>query len=152
MSAKDRTAKGPVASETDPASSMNATAGQDRGPAEGEVIASAKHMPRPKTTLPGRPTADVGKLKVTALTEPAFIPTLEEIAAINQGAQRQGRTPLMTVIQAVLVKHGGTMTITDLTAQIRTHWNRLYPGSPYNSEQFIYVMVRSADDLRVSES
>jgi hypothetical protein len=58
---------------------------------------------------------------------------------------------LITVIQAVLAKAGGTMNLEDLTAQTLKHWNRPLPTSPYTPEQFIYVMARNSDNIRIKE-
>jgi hypothetical protein len=77
-------------------------------------------------------------------------PSLDDVARMNEQVG-EPRTPLMAVIQAVIAGEGGTMSIRDLAAQVRKHWNRPFPTSPYTPEEFIYVVVRNSDDLRVNE-
>jgi len=113
--------------------------------------ASAKDIPRPATTLASPPRTKIGKLRISLLGDPASAPPLEDIAKLNQEPVSHGRTPLITVIQAVLAKAGGTMNLEDLAAQALKHWNRPLPASPYTPEQFIYVMARNSDNIKVSE-
>lgn len=127
---------------------LEATAGGEA--AEPEKIASARDIPRPSTSLVSRPEKDVSKLMVSLLGDASLIPDLEEIAAINEDPGREGRTPVMTVIHSILKKNGGSMRIGELAVQTRTYWNRPFPASPYTPEEFIYVLVRNSDDLRVS--
>lgn len=113
--------------------------------------ASAKNIPRPATTLANPPKSKEGKLSLSLLGELASAPSLEEIEKLNQGPISQGRTPLISVIQAVLAKAGGTMNLEDLTAKTLKAWNRPLPTSPYTHEQFIYVMARNSDSIKVNE-
>ncbi len=125
------------------------TAGGGEAP-ETEKVASARDIPRPSTSLSGRPGKDVGKLVVSLLGEASLIPDLEEVARMNEEPGKEGRTPVMTVIHAILKKNGGNMKIQELAVQTRTYWNRPFPASPYTPEEFIYVLVNNSDDLRVS--
>lgn len=126
------------------------TAVEGREGAEPGKVASARDIPRPSTVLSGRPEKDVGDLVVSLLGDASLIPDLEEIARINEESGREGRTPVMTVIHAVLKKSGGSMKITELAVQARKYWNKPFPTSPYTPEEFIFLLVRSSDDLRVS--
>jgi hypothetical protein len=117
---------------------------------ETEKVASARDIPRPSTSLHGRPAKDVGKLVVSLLGEVSLIPDLEEVARTNEDPGKEGRTPVMTVIHSILKKNGGNMKIQELAVQTRTYWNRPFPASPYTPEEFIYVLVSNSDDLRVS--
>lgn len=113
--------------------------------------ASAKDIPRPVTTLARPPSAKFGKISVSLLGDLASAPSLEEIAKLNQQPISQGRTPFITVIQAVLAKAGGTMNMEDLAAQALKHWNRPLPTCPYTPEQFVYLMARNSDNIKISE-
>lgn len=134
-----------------PDSSVDAETAAGSGESmETEKVASAKDIPRPATSLSGRPAKDVGKLVVSLLGEASLIPDLEEVARINEEPGKEGRTPVMTIIHAILKKNGGNMKIQELAVQTRTYWNRPFPASPYTPEEFIYVLVSNSDDLRVS--
>jgi hypothetical protein len=113
--------------------------------------ASARNIAGPTTSLAFPPKENVGKLVVELLADPLSVPALEELEKIAKGPESQGRAPLMTVIQAVLRQHGGGMTISELAAQVKKHWNRTLPASPYTLEEFMYVVVRNADSLRVRQ-
>jgi hypothetical protein len=112
--------------------------------------ASAKDIPSAGTSLAARPKGKVGSAKVVLLADAGSVTPLAEVAKIN-GTDRGGaRTPLMTVIQAVLAEHGGAMAVAELASEDRKYWNRPLPSSPYSPEEFIYVLTTSSDDLRVS--
>jgi|GEM_PF-919930 len=130
--------------------------GRDAEAMEGEggrppVLASAKHIPRPTTSLAAPPRGHVAKVTVSLLGDVASVPSLEDVVKINTKAGSKGRTPIMTVIQAVLAKSGGTMALAELAAKVRENLNRPFPASPYTPEEFIYVMVRNCDNLRIRE-
>src|SRR5690606_14248962 len=81
---------------------------------EQEVVASAKSIPRPGTAMASPPKGQIGKVKVTLLGDVASAPVLEEVEKINKESTGAARTPLMTVIQGILAKNGGTMLLEDL--------------------------------------
>jgi hypothetical protein len=113
--------------------------------------ASARNIPRPLNTLASPPKGKIGKLNLSLLGDLTAAPSLAEIEKLNKEPLSQGRTPLITVIQAVLAKAGGTMNLEDLTVQTLKHWNRPLPASPYTPDQFIYVMARNSDNIRIKE-
>ncbi len=114
-------------------------------------VASAKSIPRPGTAMATPPKGLIGKARVSLLGDVELAPTLEEVQKINKEAPGNARTPLMTVIHAILAKHGGTMALEDLVGQVPKYWNRPFPSSPYNTEEFIYILVRNSESVRVSE-
>lgn len=118
---------------------------------EQEVVASAKSIPRPGTAMASPPKGQIGKVKVTLLGDVASAPVLEEVEKINKESTGAARTPLMTVIQGILAKNGGTMLLEDLAAQVGRVWNRTFPSSPYNPQEFVFIMVQNSDIIRVSE-
>ena len=125
-------------------------------PAESEEsrqyeVASAKSIPRPGTAMASPPRGLIGKVKVSLLGDMELGPTLEEVQKVNKETQGDARTPLMTVVHAILAKHGGTMALEELAGQVGKYWNRPFPSSPYNTEEFIYILVRNSDSIRVSE-
>ncbi len=115
-----------------------------------EQFASARDLPRPVTNLPSPPSGEVSELTVTLLIDIELAPSLAEIEKMNS---REGgpRTPMMSVVQAVIADAGGTISIRDLAEKVRRYWNRPFPTSPYTPEEFIYVTVQNSDDLRVNE-
>jgi hypothetical protein len=115
------------------------------------VVASAKSIPRPGTSMASPPKGSIGNVKVSLLAELEDVPALEEIQKINKEGSGEARTPLMTVVNAILAKHGGTMTLGELAGQVGKYWNRQFPSSPYNIEEFIYIIVRNSHSVRVSE-
>ncbi len=108
-------------------------------------------IPRPATSLDSPPKGEIGKFTVMFLGDISSAPVLEDVEQINTQATSEARTPLMTVILAVIAKNGGTMVIEDLAAQVGQYWNREFPTSPFDLEEFIYVLVRSSDSIRVRE-
>ncbi len=115
------------------------------------VVASAKSIPRPGTSMASPPKGSIGNVRVSLLGDLQEVPTLEEVQRINKESTGEARTPLMTVVHAILAKHGGTMTMEELAGQVVKCWNRTFPSSPYNTEEFIYIMVRNSPSVRVSE-
>jgi hypothetical protein len=118
---------------------------------EQEVVATAKSIPRPGTAMASPPKGHIGKVKVTLLGDLESAPILEEVEKANRESTGTARTPLMTVIQGILAKNGGTMLLEDLAGQVVKVWNRTFPSSPYNPQEFIYIMVQNSDSIRVSE-
>jgi hypothetical protein len=110
--------------------------------------ASAMNIARPATSLASPPQKEVGKVVVALLGDSASIPSVEEIERLNRG--EQGSPPLMTVMQAVLKAQGGSMTIDALAGRVKEIWNRPFPASPYTLEEFMYVVARNADTIKVS--
>lgn len=111
--------------------------------------ASAKDIPSAGTSLAARPRGKVGGVKVVLLADASSVTPLEEVAKINETDRGGARTPLMTVIHAVLAAHGGAMIVAELASEVRKYWNRPLPSSPYSPEEFIYVVTTNSDDLRV---
>ncbi|MDQ7785116.1 MAG: hypothetical protein RDU20_19680 [Desulfomonilaceae bacterium] len=134
----------------------NASAGNEgdsetqKGESTAGEFASARDLPRPDTNLPSRPAGEVGELTVTRLGDIELGASLEEIEKIN--AQDGGpRTPMMSVVHAVIANAGGTISIRELAEKVRRYWNRPFPTSPYTPEEFIYVTAKNSDDIRVNE-
>jgi len=112
--------------------------------------ASARNMPRPQSSLGPRVKKDVGKLTVSLLGDVGTAPALADVEKFNKRGEGESRTPLMTVVQAVLAKAGGSMQLGELTAQTRKCWHRPLPTTPYTEEELIYLLLRSSDSVRVS--
>lgn len=119
--------------------------------ATGESASLGQLIPRPATSLDSPPKGDVGKFTVMLLGEVSSAPVLEDIEQTNRYATSEARTPLMAVILAILAKNGGTMLVEDLAAQVGQYWNRSFPTSPFTTVEFVYVLVRSSDNVRVRE-
>jgi len=113
-------------------------------------LASAKSVPRPSTILAAPPKGEVGRITVSIVGDGSHALELDEVDGINSSAGTRGRTPLMTVIEAVLASHGGSLTLAELTEQVGKHWNRPFPASPYSKEEFIYVVASNSDRVRVN--
>lgn len=113
--------------------------------------ASAKGIPRPSSSLAAPLGTQVGSLKVSLLADPEIVPSLEEVERINTTSGSDVRTPLLAVVQAVLVNTGGAMSIADLAPKVRKYWNRPFPAGPYSGEEFIYLMIANSDHLRVTQ-
>jgi hypothetical protein len=119
--------------------------------ADDEQSSLGSKIPRPATSLDSPPKGEIGKFTVMLLSDISSAPVLEEIEQVNKHASSQARTPLMTVVLAIIAKNGGTMVVEDLASQVAEYWNRSFPTSPFTREEFVYVLVRSADNLRVRE-
>jgi len=113
--------------------------------------ASAKDIPRPSRSLATPRATEVGGLKVSLLADPENVTSLEEVERINLTSGGEARTPLLTVVQAVLAKAGDPMTVADLAAKVRKYWNRPFPAGLYSPEEFIYLMIANADQIRVKD-
>jgi hypothetical protein len=116
---------------------------------EGRRPASARFLSRPATALPIAGVGDITGLKASLVGETPG-PTLEEIRRVNQEQGGDSRTPLMTVIQAIIRDRGGSMPLADLCSAVTEHWNRPFPASPYSPEEFIYVMARNSDHILIT--
>jgi hypothetical protein len=150
MSAKEK-AKGKAAKvQSEAAMSVDKEPVLDEGTdVEAYEPASARNMPRPQSSLGPRLKKDIGKLTVSLLGDVGTAPTLAEVEKFNKKGEGESRTPLMTVVQAILAKAGGSMQLGDLATQTRKYWNRPFPTSPYTEEELIYLMLRSSDGVRV---
>ncbi len=112
--------------------------------------ASAKNIPRPAGKLPTASQKKVARLTVELIGGAGSLPTLDEIDNRQQVKDSEEHFPLLTVIAAILRKNDGRMVIGELAPEITKHWNRSLPGSPYSLEEFVYMVTRNADNLRVS--
>jgi hypothetical protein len=117
----------------------------------GDSRTLGRSIPRPATSLDSPPRGEIGKFTVLLLDDISSAPVLEDVELINKEATTEARTPLMTVILAIIARNGGSMVLEDLASQVGQSWNRQFPASPFDLEQFIYVLVRSADNIRVRE-
>lgn len=106
-------------------------------------------IPRPTTVLETPPKGKIGKFTVSLLYDSTAIPSLEDIEKINQSGRGEVRTPLMTVVEAIVAKHGGSMLLEELAGEIVKYWNRPLPTTPYSLIEFVYVLVKGSDNLRV---
>jgi len=112
--------------------------------------ASARNIPRPPTSLAVQVKGDVGKLSISLLGDISSAPALADVEKFNKKGEGESRTPLLTVIQAVLAKAGGSMQLGELAAQTRKHWHRPFPAGPYTDEELIYIIARNSDSIRVT--
>ncbi|MFH1115006.1 MAG: hypothetical protein V1792_13930 [Pseudomonadota bacterium] len=139
---------------TESADGVPATRKEDAETHEDEpkatVPASARDLPRPATNLLVPSSGDVSELTVTLLGDIALASSLEEIERKNSG-EGGPRTPMMSVVHAVIANAGGTISIRDLAEEVRKYWNRPFPTSPYTPEEFMYVNACNSDDLRINE-
>ncbi len=116
---------------------------------EAEPLATAKDIKRPTTSLPTSPKRDVAGLSVSLLSNISLGPSLDEIDKVNLRGDKETRTPIATVIEAVLGAHGGTMRLGELAREVAKHWNRPLPGGPYSADEFIYLVVKDSDRVRI---
>lgn len=107
------------------------------------------HIARPETHLAAPPRGEFSRMTVSLLGDISQVLPLETVERINLEGQRESRTPLMTVIHALLARHGGSMGLENLAGQVRRYWNRDFPGSPYSPLEFIYIIVSNADSLSI---
>ncbi len=110
---------------------------------------TAKNLPAPSTRLAVPPRGELGAMTVSLGREEEAPLTLEEVQAINNDSQSISRTPLMTLIQALLADNGGPMRVDELTQKVVENWNRPFPTSPYTNEELIYVIAYTSDELRI---
>jgi len=154
MSAKRKKEREPRSKAQESDVAMAATGSEeDAGVAETSdepQRASAIGISRPATRLATPPTGDIAKVTVSLVGGAEMAPQLEEITRINQGPSKATRTPVMTVIEAVLARAGGSMSLGDLTSEVQRYWNRPFPGSPYSAEEFVYMMASHSYRVRVS--
>jgi hypothetical protein len=119
-------------------------------PADDEQTpASARNIARPATSLPTHVQKKLSKMTVTLLADITSVSNLDQIDKINK-LDSQTRTPILSVILAIVAKSGGQIQLDELAALVPKHWNRPLPASPYTLEEFIYMIVRNSDSLRVS--
>ncbi|HMK37649.1 MAG TPA: hypothetical protein VK463_21430 [Desulfomonilaceae bacterium] len=150
MAAKDKTKQGVPEIHPDLEKAGEKNEHENAGDIESLPLATARAIPRPRTSLAVPPTGKMGKLTVSLLGTISSVPTLEDVEKVNKAPGSQARTPLMTVIAAIVAKSGGSMPLEDLCAQIPKYWNRPLPATPYTLEEFVYVIVRNSDGLRIS--
>jgi hypothetical protein len=103
----------------------------------------------PATVLPVILGEDVGGLVVALIGSAPDTPDLEEVIKMNSQESSKTKTPLMTVIKAVLRGNGGRMAIKDLAEAAQRSWMRPFPTSPYTREEFIFMMTRNSDSLKI---
>jgi hypothetical protein len=151
MSAKEKAKGKAVKVQSEAATSVDKEPEMVEGTdVEAYEPASARNMPRSQSSLGARVKKDIGKLTVSLLGDVGTAPTLGDVEKFNKRGEGESRTPLMTVVQAVLAKAGGSMQLGDLATQTRKYWHRPFPTSPYTEEELIYLMLRSSDSVRVS--
>jgi len=150
MSAKEK-ARGKAAKvQSEAAMSVDKEPEMDEGTdLEAYEPASARNMPRSQSSLGARVKKDIGKLTVSLLGDVGTAPTLGDVEKFNKRGEGESRTPLMTVVQAVLAKAGGSMQLGELATQTRKYWHRPFPTSPYTEEELIYLLLRNSDSVRV---
>ncbi|MFH0825650.1 MAG: hypothetical protein V2B18_23085 [Pseudomonadota bacterium] len=112
--------------------------------------ASARQMARSATCLRKPPDIEIGNVTAFLLGDVDSYQSLEAVESVNSNNQSDARTPLMTVITALLQKQGGSMLISDIAAEVDEYWNRPFPASPYTREEFLYVLMEKADNIRLS--
>lgn len=112
---------------------------------EQEPMVSAKDLPKPSTSLDAPRKTELENVRVALAAELPPISPLNEIEQINGRTDFDSRTPLTTVLLAALEEAGGTMSLVDLAEKAAKLWNRPFPTSPYNKEEFIYLVVRNSD-------
>lgn len=144
--AKEKAAKAPSGAPAPAAKEPEMVEGSE---VEAYEPASAKNIPKPPTSLGVQVKKDMAKLTVSLLGDVGSAPALADVEKFNKKGEGEGRTPLMTVIQAVLAKAHGSMQLGELTVQTRKYWQRPFPTSPYTDEELIYLLVKSADNVRV---
>jgi hypothetical protein len=149
MSAKSKTAE--EVSEIRPAGVSTEESDSSQERPEGEaVVATARNMPRPITTLHSLPKGKIGKCTVSLLSDISSVPSVEDVEKINKAVRGDARTPITTAILAVLARAGGKMLLEELAPEVMKYWNRPFPTSPYSPEEFVYVIVKNSDNIRVS--
>lgn len=149
MAGKDKSKEGAAVSHPDPARLEESHKAEGLDDIESLPLATARNIPRPPTSLAAPPSGKLGKLVVSLLADLSSVPSLEEVEKVNKGVGTQSRTPLMTLILAIVGKAGGSMPLDALCAQIPKFWNRPLPSTPYTLEEFVYIIVRNSDSLRV---
>ncbi len=151
MSAKEKTRERAAKAQSGTTTSAGKELEMDSGTGlEDYEPASARSMPKAGTSLAVAVKSDIGKLTVSLLGDAGSAPVLADVEKINKKAEGDSRTPLMTVVLAVLGKAGDSMPLGDLASQTRKYWNRPLPGGPYTDEEIIYLLVRNSDSVRVS--
>ena len=109
--------------EETPEASENMEGEPEEAAGEVKVIASARHLPRPATILATPGVGDITGFKASLVADMSG-PTVEEIREVNMEHGGDTRTPLMTVIQAVIRDRGGSVPLLDLCTAAKELWNR----------------------------
>jgi hypothetical protein len=121
-------------------------------PQGGQPQALAKQLPRPTATLGSLAfSGPIEDLTVSLIGDPALAPGIENIQGINEQSETECRAPLSSALAAILRKEGGSMRLADLAAEVSELWNRPFPSSFYSKEEFVYLVVKDNDHMRVSE-
>ncbi len=114
--------------------------------------ASALNISRAKTFLAFRPVGDITNFVVSLIGDIDSVVPLSEVEKINFAPHSAARTPILTVIHSVLANAGGFLRLDELTAQTFRYLNRKIDPSPYTGSEFVYLVIRNSDHIRVSEA
>lgn len=125
---------------------------QENLDAKTHAPASAKNIARPPTSLDAPPKRNITDYNVCLLGDPDLAPLLADVEKVNNNPRSEIRTPLMTVIQAILGAEGGSMPVSKLAAKVKKRWNRPFPASPYTDEELVFIVARNSDSIRVTET
>lgn len=110
--------------------------------------ASAKNMPKTATNLAALPKKEISLLEVSLVGDVSRAPDLDEVENLNRSGK--GRSPMMTVIEAVVARNGGTIRLDDLAEQVEKYWNRPFPTSPYTKVELVSLVIGNSDKVRIS--
>jgi hypothetical protein len=149
MAGKDKTREGTPGMHPESARLEEPRKEQGFDDIESVPLATARNIPRPPTSLAFPSQGKLGKVVISLLADTTSLTSLEEVEKVNKATGTQARTPLMTLILALVAKAGGNMPLDALCGQIPKYWNRPLPTTPYTFDEFIYIMVRNSNWLRV---
>lgn len=138
MSEKDSDKERVITDETD-----------DSTPPSGKP-ATARRIPPPKTHLPVFPSEQLSSVTVSLIGDVESAPDLEVVEKTNLQGRDEPRTPLLTVVAAVLKREGGSAPLHAIAEDVVKYWNRPLPGGPYSTEEFLYMVIRGSDNIRTS--
>jgi hypothetical protein len=116
------------------------------------ALASALNISRPKTFLAFRPRGDISNFIIFLIGDLDSVLPLSDVEKINFAPHSASRTPILTVIHSVLADAGGSLRLDELTEQVFKYLNRTIDPSPYTKSEFVYLVVRNSDHIRVSET
>ncbi len=123
--------------------------GEEGTPEKKAPHVSARDVARPATNLPVRTGGQVGNFKVSLAGDFTGYPSLTDVERANGTDQSEARTPLMTVILAILADRNDEVPLSDLAAEAVKLWNRSLPLSPYSAEEFLYMLLVNSDNILV---
>ena len=115
-----------------------------------EDIVTARDLKAPTTVLASPHVVDVGNLTVELLKTLSPGMSLDEVNTINAQAGVDTRTPVMTVIEAVLAANDGKMKVKSLTEEVTKYWHKPFPTTPYSDDEFVYLIVKDSDRFIIS--